>query len=107
MTKTTTTSNFVETSTLSTAPTPAWYDGNTFSCLECGYGSCSLGSYETHVRSQHGMEPADFSAFTVMGSVMYRCECCMQQLYHEESTIRHNVHSHLDSHALLKKINLS
>ena len=95
MTKTT--SNFAETSTLSTAPTPAaaWYDGNTFSCLECGYGSCSLGSYETHVRSQHGMEPADFSAFTVMGSVMYRCECCMQQLYHEESTIRHNVHSHL------------
>jgi hypothetical protein len=92
-----TTSNFAETSTLSTAPTPAaaWYDGNTFSCLECGYCSCSLGSYETHVRSQHGMEPSDFSAFTVMGSVMYRCECCMQQLYHEESTIRHNVHSHL------------
>jgi hypothetical protein len=103
MTKTTI-SNFAETSTLSTAPAPAWYDGNTFSCLQCGYGSCSLGSYETHVRSQHGMEPADFSTFAAMGSAMYRCECCMQQLYHEESTIRHSVHSHLDSLPLNKII---
>jgi len=89
---TTTTNSFLETSTPSAA-LAAWYDGNTFSCLECGYASGSLGSYEMHVRSQHGVEPADFSAFTRMGSTMYRCECCMQQLYHEESTIRNHVHS--------------
>lgn len=82
-----------------TLATPApWYDGNTFSCAECGYADCSLRKYEEHVRGQHATEPVDLAAHQVLGSAKYyRCECCRQQLYHEESTIRKHL---LEQHSL-------
>ena len=76
-----------------TATEPAWYDGNSFTCLQCGYSSRRQEQYDGHVRAQHHTEPADFAAYTEKGSCLYRCQCCLTEIIHELTNIRHQVHT--------------
>jgi len=65
----------------------SWYDGNTFQCLQCGFMSRSLEQFDSHVKNYHNVSMNDFSPYIAKTSLMYRCQFCLAEVYHEKSVI--------------------
>jgi hypothetical protein len=50
----------------------AWYDGNTFQCMQCGFISRSLDNFNSHVTDYHKQSPQEFMSSVSRTSIMYR-----------------------------------
>jgi len=74
-----------------------WFDGNSFQCLQCGFITRSLATFESHVKVYHAVTLQEFSPYIGKTNTMYRCQLCMQEMYHEKTVISdHLLYHNLD-----------
>jgi len=72
-----------------------WFDANTFTCKVCSFVSNSLDTFKKHVKLTHKMSLSKFSCWYSKTNVLYTCQCCDKEVYHERSSIKAHVEGHL------------